>query len=1163
MGETTIGDSSPETKQDIKDLANEEIVSETGVSIAAQTEMDTVSGDLDTAEADIVTNAAAAEVNAGAIAVLQAQVNDPIVGTEFILTVADNTLAAVVTAVTSPTFESWQIVINSDTEPVGGFTTGTTIPAAYTLPDWLAYTYYLWVEETIGGTITQIPPSSAQSDGLTVPGLVFQATQTQVAPSEITDLAVTRTIGSESTSFDISFSSATAGTSAIDGYSLIDPNNQINFLSSITPDITTTYAGLPSDTSFVFQVIVTDENGLTNTSNIVAVRTAIAAAGVIGIQAVTVRADSTGGYEHTEDTTPITITLERTGGTTGAISVLIRQIDGTALDGTNYTKTVENGTANEVSWGDGVSADQDVDVVLTDVNMATNLAFQFEIIKDSEAGGCTVDVNAYDWGRGNSVLCYVNGSASPEEGYIQEATGDNILCLPVEDTVNNTFIPDTARAEDYFTVFDNGSPPNGSTESGKAVKPESWLTDVSTPTTVASTAARITIPAVFTQTGDHYCWARVFHPSDGASDQFHAAVGVANDSTNNELYNIWADNTSNNGVNPRWKWVNINRASGVLLKNISAAGVTTVELYRFEGRGEWDKILFTTNPDYDPTGIGAAAWRDDPETPSIDDNLGPTWSAWSDGGAIVDDLGNLTYPNVPAITALVPDILIPSDGTSNIDVQRTEFRAIFTGAANIQGASIVIQNNTTKATIAGVTSVEGDNFNEILFTASQNFDSDSTYDIFTWAQSVTDSVGVERFIALFSVGDWQFSTVNTVSDFVFRETWDSFVAPHLITGVDNYNTDLHDIWNIKTWSAPGGDEYGIQGVFEGYLKVIDDPDGSVARGNVLQVKYPGNKQGNYASMTVYPRFNNNCTTIPSPSLNTLGGATDVAPGSTDPKWTFTGGPPDLAAFAAREVRRGNGTEEAYDELYMAYDIRLDDNWYYNFASKIPGMTTGTNLQSQHTSVAVSDGIYAEGGTWMQFYHTVAWGNPEGALSFYLYDALRVQLTLFLYRDGILPGNSRSDYYSSTINADWNRAYVLPRGTWVTIEIRQKMNTAPSVLDAGWLANSTPEGDDDFRPVYANTEAVADGCLEDGIVEVWITDPRPVSLDPFEGGTGGIPVKMLSVTNIMWRFHEAFKIDKLRLMCYTNAPRPDRPNNLTDQYLCMDNFRNSTDPITHT
>ena len=104
MGETTIGDSSPETKADFKALANEEIVAETGVSVASQTEMDTVSGDLDAAEADILVVEATGETNADAIAVLQAQVNDPVTGTEFILTIADNTLDAVVTAVTSPVF---------------------------------------------------------------------------------------------------------------------------------------------------------------------------------------------------------------------------------------------------------------------------------------------------------------------------------------------------------------------------------------------------------------------------------------------------------------------------------------------------------------------------------------------------------------------------------------------------------------------------------------------------------------------------------------------------------------------------------------------------------------------------------------------------------------------------------------------------------------------------------------------------------------------------------------------------------------------------------------------------------------------------------------------------------------------------------------------------
>ena len=140
-----------------------------------------------------------------------------------------------------------------------------------------------------------------------------------------------------------------------------------------------------------------------------------------------------------------------------------------------------------------------------------------------------------------------------------------------------------------------------------------------------------------------------------------------------------------------------------------------------------------------------------------------------------------------------------------------------------------------------------------------------------------------------------------------------------------------------------------------------------------------------------------------------------------------------------------------DEVYLAYDMYLapDHEWVKH--QKNPGLITGTLLEAGHAF-----GVEPEAEGLIAFSTTITSDSPPawpvrgyGAMSTYFYDADVVKRNKFW---------SENDP-SSQLSAE---QYNQPLGYWITVEIHVKMNTV------------TQEG--------------VSG-LKDGIMEVWVTDPR--------------------------------------------------------------------------
>ena len=143
----------------------------------------------------------------------------------------------------------------------------------------------------------------------------------------------------------------------------------------------------------------------------------------------------------------------------------------------------------------------------------------------------------------------------------------------------------------------------------------------------------------------------------------------------------------------------------------------------------------------------------------------------------------------------------------------------------------------------------------------------------------------------------------------------------------------------------------------------------------------------------------------------------------------------------------------------------------------------------------------------------AWpARGDGAMSIYYYDADATQ---------------RNDFWNTadSTSEDVVGQYNQPRGYWITVEERIKMNTV------------TKEG--------------VSG-LKDGLAEVWVTDPqrwagaRKVSSQPHR-----------------WRYTKTMKIDGLWMVNYYGGVASNPVNQPSqDQYHYYDNFVVSASPIMH-
>jgi len=199
-----------------------------------------------------------------------------------------------------------------------------------------------------------------------------------------------------------------------------------------------------------------------------------------------------------------------------------------------------------------------------------------------------------------------------------------------------------------------------------------------------------------------------------------------------------------------------------------------------------------------------------------------------------------------------------------------------------------------------------------------------------------------------------------------------------------------------------------------------------------------------------------------------------------------------------------------EEYYFAYDFYVPSNWFQPLQHKMPGLINGTLLEASHaTGVTPAEETLPAFSARMQSHSNSAFGRGDGSLAVYYYDKDRTQRY-----DWLNTVDARSQANSGQ--------YVIPRGQWVKIEQRLKVNTVN---------------------------------VKDGIMQMWIN---------------GV---LVSDQTHRWRAdlnysgnlvdNSARLIDGIFMTSFYGGNTSDSRNRApADQYQYYDNFIVSTSPITN-
>jgi hypothetical protein len=214
-------------------------------------------------------------------------------------------------------------------------------------------------------------------------------------------LSVVRTgasSGAVSVSYSTSDGTAVSGTdySAASGTLQWGENDSTPKSISVPVSDATQFSGNKS-----FQVTLTDPSGTTIGNPGTADVTISGAAGTV---AQTVELGDT-AYGVAQGAGPVTVTVNRTGGSSGAVSVAYATADGTAMAGTDYTAAT--GT---LEWADGDASSKSFTVTISDAVAFTGTkTFSIQL---SNATGAGI-------GTPSSAVVTIGGSASPPIGTVQ------------------------------------------------------------------------------------------------------------------------------------------------------------------------------------------------------------------------------------------------------------------------------------------------------------------------------------------------------------------------------------------------------------------------------------------------------------------------------------------------------------------------------------------------------------------------------------------------------------------------------------------------------------------------------------------------------------------------------------------------------------------------
>jgi hypothetical protein len=196
-----------------------------------------------------------------------------------------------------------------------------------------------------------------------------------------------------------------------------------------------------------------------------------------------------------------------------------------------------------------------------------------------------------------------------------------------------------------------------------------------------------------------------------------------------------------------------------------------------------------------------------------------------------------------------------------------------------------------------------------------------------------------------------------------------------------------------------------------------------------------------------------------------------------------------------------------NEYYFAYDYYITSDHIFPKHFKMPGLISNDLLRASHpTGIANTiDGL--EGFTaFMQAYSNDAWNRGDGSLGVLYYDKDRI--------GGV-------DWLNTIDPASEEKAgtYRIPRGEWITIEQRMRLNTVNQ---------------------------------NDGIMQVWINGKLVLDEDTHKW-----------IANNVGFDNSGQKIDGIFMTSFYGGSSSDPLNYASQtQYHYYDNFIVSTSPITH-
>lgn len=384
----------------------------------------------------------------------------------------------------------------------------------------------------------------------------------------------------------------------------------------------------------------------------------------------------------------------------------------------------------------------------------------------------------------------------------------------------------------------------------------------------------------------------------------------------------------------------------------------------------------------------------------------------------------------------------------------------------------------------------------------------------------------------------------TFVDFIDFDHWSEGTA----YGVSEVNTDFLPLAGVSKFTPRADDPGGLR-----ECTVVADPSGDPARGNVLRIKWSGSQRHVENHFSLFHHFSDKHENL-FPQTTNLGGLdpTDYPLSNEANGTTANPGVPPLAQAIAREdaheahVSTG-GRPYRFDELHMAWDIYLPVDWQFINYHKMSGMCTGTALQATHGKYATAnrEGFY--GFTAQIMLAGDEWGPVrKGALEAYLYHTDRTQWVQAVNK--VDPKRAP---------ADASEYYIMPRGKWVSIEQRVKLNSADDDFET---IDNTPSlsGASAWGPVAETLglksqallrDAPSAGDKVDGVVEIWVQEEEWPK------------AKMMLTRTLRLRTWRYLKITQAFIRSYNNnnsKTNPTLPN--VDQYLYYDNFRWNTGPI---